>query len=162
VIGAKSIGDGTDFTSGRKEFIAKMNEKAKELNPTQTYFVNETGLDEEYTSGGYGSARDMAMLMKYIIENNLNLVEITKYTGDTLSSMSHTHTIKNTNIDIPKTPGMLASKTGYTTLAGGNLVIAFDPSMGRPMVAVVLGSTETGRFSDMQKLISASLEYIQE
>jgi D-alanyl-D-alanine carboxypeptidase len=52
---------------------------------------------------------------------------------------------------------LVASKTGTTDLAGGNLVVAFDPEIGRPIVISVLGSTEDGRFTDMEKLVSKTL-----
>jgi len=52
-----------DSSSNRSVFIRRMNEKARELGLAQTYFVNETGLDaSKYVGGGYGSARDMALL----------------------------------------------------------------------------------------------------
>ena len=69
---------------------------------------------------------------------------------------------KNTNIDVEKIPGLLASKTGYTTLAGGNLVVAFDASIGRPIIVVVLGSSQEGRFKDVQSLVNASIKYVSQ
>jgi len=33
---------------------------------------------------------------------------------------------ENTNVIIDKIPDIIASKTGFTDLAGGNLVVAFD------------------------------------
>ena len=47
-------------------------------------------------------------------------------------------------------------KTGLTDLAGGNLAVVFDVGLAHPVVAVVLGSTESGRFVDMQKLVDAA------
>ena len=52
---------------------------------------------------------------------------------------------------------MLASKTGFTDLAGGNLAVAFNAGLLRPVVVVVLGSTRDEREEDVQKLIHATL-----
>lgn len=51
----------------------------------------------------------------------------------------------------------MASKTGLTDLAGGNLAIAFDAGLGHPIVVVVLGSTEDGRLTDVENLVDATL-----
>ncbi len=45
VVGAEGLKT-ADYDLGRQEFIAKMNERAKELGLVQTYFINESGLDE--------------------------------------------------------------------------------------------------------------------
>ena len=52
-------------------------------------------------------------------------------------------------------PGFIGAKTGYTDLAGGNLVAMFYAEIGHPLVVVVLGSTKQGRFDDIRTLISA-------
>ena len=50
---------------------------------------------------------------------------------------------------------MIMGKTGLTDLAGGNLVVLFEAG-GRRYAAVVLGSTEEGRFSDMRQLVATT------
>lgn len=143
--------DGSTSTVG---FIDAMNKKAEEIGLAQTYFRNPTGLDESTTkSGAYGSARDMAFLMEYLLEHHPQVLEGTteKYTkvkGKVL------HSATNTNEIITKIPGVLASKTGYTELAGGNLLIAFDAGLNRPVIVSVLGSSREGRFKDVTALIS--------
>ena len=62
----------------------------------------------------------------------------------------------NTNERIADIPGLIGSKTGFTRLAGGNLVIAYDAGLNRPIVIAVLGSTRKGRFSDVTTLINAT------
>ena len=161
VVGAFSLKT-EDYTLGRKDFIEKMNTRAKELGLQETYFINESGLDVNNTSGGYGSAIDVANLMKYILINKPELLEATKYMTVTTDSFSKSHIVENTNTEVNKILGLIASKTGYTTLAGGNLAVVFDASIGRPIIIVVLGSTEHGRFSDVEALVKASLKYISE
>ncbi|OGG72128.1 hypothetical protein A3H77_02565 [Candidatus Kaiserbacteria bacterium RIFCSPLOWO2_02_FULL_56_11] len=53
-------------------------------------------------------------------------------------------------------PRLLLSKTGTTNLAGGNLALVFDAAIGHPIAVVVLGSTETERFTDASMLIAAT------
>ncbi|MFI5205966.1 MAG: hypothetical protein ACHQVK_03420 [Candidatus Paceibacterales bacterium] len=144
------------------DFIKQMNAEAQRIGLKETYFINESGLDEGSVSGGYGSAIDVSKMMQYILANKPEIVEDTKYPSVDIKSLNATHTAKNTNTDIGAIPGLLASKTGYTTLAGGNLVVAFDASIGRPIIVVVLGSTESGRFEDVSNLVKASLAYITE
>ncbi|MCX6701686.1 MAG: hypothetical protein NTX96_00635 [Candidatus Zambryskibacteria bacterium] len=161
VIGAMSLKT-DDYDLGRKDFISKMNEKAQELGLKQTYFINESGLDDGVLSGGYGSAIDVSKLVQYILINQPEILEATKYQTMDISSLDKIHPAKNTNIEANQIPGLLASKTGYTDIAGGNLVVVFDSSIGRPIVVVVLGSTLGGRFQDVSKLVKASQEYISQ
>ena len=151
-----------DYILGRRDFITKMNLLAKELDLKQTYFTNESGLDVGGVSGGYGSAIDVANLMKYILKNYPDILEATKYQSLEILSLTKIHKAENTNIDINKIPNLIASKTGYTDMAGGNLAVAFDASIGRPVIVVVLGSSVDGRFNDVSALVKASLEYIRD
>lgn len=150
------------LTAGRREFIRQMNIKAEDLGMKQTYFVNESGLDQENISGGYGSAIDVATMFTYALQEHPSVLEVTKNPNLIISSFNKTHNVSNTNTDIGVIPGLIASKTGYTEIAGGNLAIAFDTSIGRPIIVVVLGSTREDRFSDVAKLVNASLAYITE
>ena len=161
VIGAMNL-DTEDYDLGRKDFVSKMNDKARELGLGQTYFTNETGLDNGVLSGGYGSAMDVGVLMKYILLNHSKILEATKYQQLEITSLGGKHIAKNTNIDVNQIPGLLASKTGYTEMAGGNLVVVFDSSIGRPIIVVVLGSTLDDRFEDISRLVRASLAYINQ
>lgn len=133
-----------------RNFIEIMNTKARELNLNQTYFLNETGLDiSKNIAGAYSSAQDVAKLIIYAVKNNPNLFEATTIGGP-----------DNTNIFVVNTNGLIASKTGFTDLAGGNLAVVFDAGFEHPVVSVVLGSSKEGRFSDIQKLIKATFDYL--
>jgi len=146
----------------QKDFIKKMNVKAQEIGMTQSYFNNETGLDINKTlTGGYSSAKDVALLFGFVLRNHPEIFEATRYELLKVKSESNiNHETKNTNTDIQNIPGLIASKTGYTDLARGNLAITFDPGIGRPIVVVVLGSSINGRFSDASLLTNTTLEYI--
>jgi len=141
-----------------------MNTKARNLHLVQTYFVNETGLDPSPSvSGAYGSAKDVASLLSFLITNHADLLEPTTKAQVMVlgydATVAVTHTAKNTNVALPNIPGLIASKTGFTDLAGGNLAIGFDVGLAHPLVAVVLGSSEEGRFTDMLKIVSTANEH---
>lgn len=157
--GAKLIRSGAIGDTAESTFIDEMNSKAEEIGLTQTYFLNETGLDPNLqVSGGYGSARDASKLLEYIIVNQPHLVSATAYASlDFKSDSNFMHTATNTNEVVGSIPGLIASKTGFTDLAGGNLVVAFDAGINRPVIISVLGATKEGRFTDMEMLVNASL-----
>jgi len=146
------------FGGGKESFIDKMNELAGEIGLKQTYFLNETGLDlNSSTSGAYGSAEDMAKLFIYALKTNPKIFDATQYPTLEVSSKELKHNIVNSNNLTASVSGIIASKTGYTDLAGGNLAIIFDAGFMHPVVAVVLGSTQEGRFEDMKELMEATL-----
>jgi D-alanyl-D-alanine carboxypeptidase len=161
IIGATKL-NSADYDLGRKDFIEKMNKRAQELDLDQTFFVNESGLDVGSVSGGYGSASDVNSLMKFMIISQPEIMEATKYPNLNIDSDSKKHPAKNTNDIVSSIPGLFASKTGFTDLAGGNLVVAFDPSLGKPIIVTVLGSTAEGRFEDVQTLVEATLDYLNQ
>jgi len=143
-------------TDPETAFIQHMNKKAEEIGLTHTYFINPTGLDaSEAQSGSYGSARDVAFLMEYIIRNASSILAETRHTSAKFTDMTGAvYDATNTNQHISNIPNPLGSKTGYTVLAGGNLVIGFDIGLNHPIVISVLGSTREGRFTDVEKLIA--------
>lgn len=152
-----------EYNLGREQFIKDMNVKAKEIGLTTFEFHNETGLDNSATvSGGYGSPLDVAKLFSYALNKYPDLFEATTKPTDVVYSESNKkHLAENTNQALKDIPNVLASKTGYTELAGGNLAVVFDAGVGRPIAVVVLGSTEKERFSDVTKLVNATLKYIE-
>ncbi len=143
----------------QNDFVQTMNKKASELGMKNTYYFNETGLDQSENKGGaYGTAEDMAKLFEYILKNHPEILEATTSNKiGVLSLDNYFHQAKNTDEIVDNIPGIKGSKTGFTDIAGGNLVIAFDPELGRPIIISVLGSTQEGRFNDMLKLVNASI-----
>lgn len=156
--------DENEFTA---YFVNMMNSKAQTLGLTTMKFYNESGLDREeksseenivVSSGAYGSAKDVGSLMVYLWTTYPSALEITtRKEANIISQNDIIHYFPNTNEAVGHYSGLIGSKTGYTTLAGGNLAILFDVGIGHPVVAVVLGSTYEGRFKDMQKLTDATL-----
>lgn len=143
-------------------FISKMNDKARSLGLSRTYFINAHGLDISADfSGSYGSARDTAILISYAYKKFPEVMETTSYPSfRTLSESGITHDVSNTNEIASALAGLSASKTGFTDLAGGNLAVIFEAGPMHPIAIVVMGSSKDGRFSDVKKLYNATLQYI--
>jgi len=139
-------------------FMQKMNETALSLGLSDLSFTNETGLDlSPGNASDYGSAHDIAMLLKFAYNKYPDLFAPTASEKISIGSENGTvHTVKNTDTIASSLSDLLASKTGYTKTAGGNLAILFEVRPDEPVIAVVLGSTEQGRFADMQMLVEAA------
>jgi serine-type D-Ala-D-Ala carboxypeptidase (penicillin-binding protein 5/6) len=137
-----------------KLFVHAMNLRASELGLTNTRFKNATGLDISQTeAGAYSSARDVALLMEYLILNYPEVTQLTTIDATRVYNENGAyHEVENTNEVVEDIEGLLASKTGFTELAGGNLVVAYEAGLNRPIVAVVLGSTFSERFTDILAL----------
>lgn len=135
-----------------------MASAASSIGLSQTYVLDGSGLDISKTvSGGYGSAHDVALLAGALLKEAPYIAEATTHLSVSATSTSGTvHTRNNTNHEVATTEGILLSKTGYTDLAGGNLVVVFDASIRHPIAVVALGSTEKDRFTDVDKLIAAT------
>jgi len=150
---------GASIKQAKADFINRMNAKTTEIGLLITRFLNESGLDiTKNISGAYGTAKEVALLMAYAVKNKSDIFDATsrnKFSVNSLSGFEHTAT--NTNKITAKIPGLIASKTGFTDLAGGNLVVVFDAGIMHPIVVSVLGSSIDGRFDDIEKLVSASI-----
>lgn len=143
-------------------FVEKMNAEALTLALPTLHFKNESGLDiDTVTPGAVGSAHDISLLFEHMIKNDQNILEITKYRKFRLTARDgKVYNVSNTDEAIPFVSHIIASKTGFTRLAGGNLVIAYDPGLNHPVIITILGSTQSGRFNDIIALASSTSAYI--
>lgn len=135
----------------------EMNRSASRLGLSRTYFFNPTGLDLDLEiSGAYGSARDVATLTAVFLRQYPALFGTSVQSRVEFSASGRAVEATSTATPLLDIPGLIGAKTGYTDLAGGNLVAAFDVAIGRPLIAVVLGSTYEGRFEDIRTLVEAA------
>ncbi len=143
---------------GPEAFVAAMNVRAEEMGLSQTRFYNPTGLDLSRTeAGAYGSARDIAFLLAHILEHEPDILTLTTDSSVRLWNEQGAYVdAENTNFYSDEIPGLLGSKTGYTDLAGGNLAIAYNAGLDRPVIVVVLGSTQFARFTDVMTLVDVT------
>ncbi len=161
---AMAAGEKLRSGDGANAFVQAMNVRAKELGLSDTTYYNPTGLDvSAEQAGAYGTAKDMATLMQYIVEHNPDILTYTtEDSAHIYDKLGNYHQASNTNYYVDQIPGIIGSKTGYTDLAGGNLVVAYDAGLNHPVVVAVLGSTQNDRFTDVMQLIEASNNYLSD
>ncbi len=150
--GAEAV---ADSFGNEQVFLDQMNNDAKDFG-LNFYFTDPAGRDENGLIGGKGSALDVAKLLGIARHQIPDLLDATTKKRQTMkASTGRIGGIPNTNQEIESMPGAEGSKTGYTDLAGGNLGIIVDVTIGHPVAVVVLGSTREGRFRDMNILYEA-------
>ncbi|MDE7260939.1 MAG: D-alanyl-D-alanine carboxypeptidase [Oscillospiraceae bacterium] len=98
------------------DFVALMNETAEKLGLTHTHFANPNGLDAE---GHYSSARDLAALAAYALEND-DFRRIVSTASVTIGERY----LANHNKLLRLYEGCIGVKTGFTKAAGRTLVSA--------------------------------------
>ena len=108
-------------------FTELMNDKAHRLGMTQSHFANPNGLD---SPGNYSTARDMALLTAYAMQN-----PIFAQTVSTKTITIGERCLRNHNKLLWQLEGANGVKTGYTN-AAGRILISSVTRMGRQLIAV--------------------------
>lgn len=137
-----------EFINGSEDdFVAAMNEKAKDLGMKDTVFKNCNGLDED---GHLTSAYDVALMSRELIKHS----KIFDYTTIWLDDLRGGETqIVNTNKLLRTYDGITGLKTG-TTGKAGSCITATAERNGMSLIAVVLGADSgTARFKDAAALL---------
>jgi D-alanyl-D-alanine carboxypeptidase len=111
-------------------------------------FINPSGLDinGETEASNFGDAISVARLINIFYRKDSSAME--KTTHNKVGEFTNT----NEYADI--LPFLSGSKTGFTDVAGGNLVTLFDILDNR-IAIVVLGSTKEDRFKDTEALLKS-------
>lgn len=135
-------------------FVGMMNQEAQNLSLRKTLFVNSSGLDPEVQEPpekiNVSSARDLATLSQELLKTPL-VWEILSTPKISL----YNETLTSTNKLLGVVPGIIGGKTGYTDTALGCFVLVVEaPENKGQIVNVILGTTVTDRFSEMEKLIN--------
>ncbi len=139
---------------GRDVFVNKMNSTANSLGMNMT-FENPTGLDKasDTVATAFGDSISVARLIGMMVKKYPNIMEATTY--------GYYEGVPNTNREASSWPFLLASKTGFTDVAGGNLATVFSPSPEEKIAIVVLGSTKEGRFENVLELLKRYIENVK-
>ncbi len=144
-----------EYTAGSEDaFVAKMNERAKELGMENTNFVNACGLDAE---GHVTSSRDIAIMSR---ELTVNHPEIFDYSTIWMDSIIHKTArgesrfdLTNTNKFLNQYTGATGLKTGFTNTAK-YCMSATASRNGIDLIAVVMGAeTKEIRNSEACRLL---------
>lgn len=137
-----------EFIGGSHEnFVAKMNERAKQLGMNDTTFINCNGLDEE---GHLTSAHDIALMSQELLKHP----KIFDYTTIWMDSLRNGQFgLVNTNKLIRFYTGATGLKTGSTSVAGF-CVSATAKRDDMQLIAVIMGAPSSKeRFADATKLL---------
>lgn len=133
---------------GYDAFVEAMNEKAKDLSMTNSYFENPVGLDGVAQTT---TAKDLLRATEVAMRNP----QFAKFVGTKSVSLADAtgkvkYNLKNINLLLDEVPGVLGVKTGWTENARENLVTYIERD-GRKVVIVLLGSQD--RFGETKQLI---------
>jgi D-alanyl-D-alanine endopeptidase (penicillin-binding protein 7) len=139
---------GRSFPGGLEVFVARMNEKASELQMKDTRYVEPTGLSSKNQS----SAQDLAKLVN-VAHSDANLRELSTSPNYEVSVGDRTLQYRNTNrlVNNPRWDIGL-QKTGYITEAGRCLVMQTKVA-GRNLIMVFLDSAgKLSRLGDAERV----------
>ena len=137
--------------SGRAQFVAHMNEKARAINLTHTVFSDPSG-----ARGDYSTPQDLFTLLRYIYDNRRFIFDITSG-GVTNSAYGEPEfsNIHNFNIVKNSSAKLIGGKVGQTHEAAETYAGIFEVTVGgqkREVALIVLGSRDAE--GDVRKLLS--------
>lgn len=137
-----------NYPDGQDNFIVQMNKKAEELHLVNTHFADPAGLND---NEGYSTARDLARLASYGLENpEFAKIVATKDKNISSTDDINLYSVENLNNLLGKY-GVVGMKTGFTDEAKGVLVTAAKQN-GHTFILVVMRSDD--RFLDTEKLLN--------
>lgn len=145
-----------EFIAGsHEEFVARMNERAKELGMNNTNFVNCTGLDAD---NHYTSAYDIALMSRELITKH---PEISNYSLIWMDTFVHTTKKGRTEFGLTNTNKLIKSYTGITGLKTGSTSLAkycLSATARRnnmDLIAVIMAAPDPKtRFAEAAKLLN--------
>ena len=137
------------------EFVAKVNNKIKELGLKNTRITDVAGLGDANIS----TAREIAQFANIALETEkISRASLTKkyeFTTEQGRKKSITSTNELLNIFPESKISLLGGKTGYINASGYCLVSKFKGQDGRSIVIVVLGAdSDASRFSLTKELVN--------
>ncbi len=139
-----------EYVCGSEEaFVARMNERAAELEMNSTHFENATGLDDT-TVNHVTSARDIAIMSAQLMRHD-KILEFSSTWMDSIRDGAFTLT--NTNRLVRFYDGATGLKTGSTSKAG--FCMSATAKRGElHLIAVIMGaSSRDARNTSAKKLL---------
>ncbi len=148
---------------GERQFINLMNQEMEKIGLKYTHFVDPIGLDPDFLGQGYNysTANDLAMLIRYILQEadkNPKIAKIFEITRNqkyqiTLANGRPHHEAINTNKLLAEFPDTFGAKTGQTPIAGQCLLVILpQPKNKGHIINIILDSND--RFKDMENIIN--------
>lgn len=147
-----------DHSGSVEAFVARMNERAKELGCKDTLFINPNGLPPvEGQPDPYSTAHDL-VLMTIAADKLPDLREMVKMKSCWFEKPDGKKIpLENTNRVLRTYEFCDGFKTGYTNAAGYCLVATGEKN-GRRRIVVILNGTRDGVWRDAQSLLEWSLK----
>ena len=129
-------------------FVKLMNQKAYELGMSNTIFINNHGLENEQGKGNTSTSYDMALLMRYALQNETfkEIIHTKEYTAKTSGKIYVWH---NKNKLLSTNEYEIGGKTGYTKKAKRTLVTAATKDAKRVIVVTL---NDPNDFADHEEL----------
>lgn len=132
-------------------FVARMNERAHELNMDHTVFINCTGLPG---AGQHSTVKDVAKMFAELLTHK----DYYRYSGIWMDKIEHAGgrytEISNTNKLIRFYDGCDSGKTGYTSEAGHCLAASAKRGNMRLISVVIKAPDSKSRFGDISQMFN--------
>lgn len=147
--------------TGYTKFVNEMNKKAKTLGMVNTKYNDPAGLDVT----GYSSARDLAIVTKYALQNEIFASIVSTKTESVKDVTGNIwHLLENSNRLVKEWnyPGAIGVKTGYMPEAGHCLVGAAKRD-GHILIAVILNTnadTPSASAEEARRLLDWGFENV--
>lgn len=142
-----------DNAGSVEAFAEVMNQRARQLGATHSYFLNPNGLP---MPGQYSTARDLSLIARVAYANPTIRSIVCLPQLVFRYANGRTRELENTNKVLKRLPYCNGMKTGYTE-AAGHCLIASGARPGRDIIVVVLGDSKTGVWRDASALLSWGL-----
>jgi len=143
-----------DHSGSEAAFVVQVNQKARQLGMTNSYFTNSNGLPSP--SGQYSTARDIAKMGMAASRNPIIRDAISTKVYNFRLANGSVKTLYNTNLVLKNFPYCTGGKTG-TTNAAGRCLVSTASANGRNVVAVVLGSSSPNVWTESEALLRYGL-----
>ncbi len=146
-----SVAIAEHISGSEKTFVAKMNEKAKELGMNDTHYSNCTGLPAPEQ---YSCAKDSAILLGEVIKHDLYHNYSTIWMDELIHPSGRKTGLVNTNRLIRYYDGCDGGKTGSTNEAGCCLSASAKRENMR-LISVIIGAPNSQtRFNECSSLFN--------
>ena len=147
-------------------FVAMMNEKAKQIGATGTHYVNPPGLSDD---DHYTTAYDVYLVLDHLMEHEIfsQIVSTDQYTAEYQDTDGKTGTREfNTtvrytsgSVEMPEGITVVGGKTGTTTPAGSCLALVSQDGAGKQYISVILkASDRESLYEQMDQLFTKILK----
>ena len=139
------------IAGSEEAFVARMNDKAKELGMSNTVFVNATGLPKE---GGHSTARDVAIMLRELTGHERYFDYSKIWLEEYVHPDGRITTLTNTNKFVRFYEECDGGKTGFTSEA--RFCLAASATRGdTKLISVVIGVEDSKtRFAESKRLLS--------